>query len=87
MIPFDLTLSLLKKSSDPISDILRTSAYWIPLQMLYVELVKNKDIIQISDLYPEQKEKYWSLVKDLDKDKWAKISIAQALYTYETYKL
>lgn len=87
MIPFDLTLSLLKNSSDPINDILRTSAYWIPLQMLYVELVKNKDLVPISEISSEEKNKYWLMVKELEKPMWAKVSIVQAIYTYETYKL
>ena len=56
MIPFDLTLSLLQKSPDPVSDILRSSAYWIPLQMLYVELVRNKDLTPLSDLNYDQKK-------------------------------
>jgi len=81
MIPFDLTLSLLQKSPDPVGDILRSSAYWIPLQMLYVELVRNKDLTPLSDLTYDEKEKYWNMTEG---EQWKRISLCQALYTYES---
>jgi len=81
MIPFDLTLSLLQSSPDPISDILRSSAYWIPLQLLYVELVRNKDLVPLSDLTYDEKEKYWNMTEG---EQWKRISLCQAIYTYES---
>lgn len=83
MIPFDLALAELKKVNNPEDKIIQSSAYWQPFQLVYVEMVKNGDLIPLSDLEREQKERYWSLVKGLDFKQWKKISIAQALYCYE----
>ena len=80
MIPFDLVLSLLKKSPDPIKDILRSSAYYLPLQMLYCDLVKNKDLVPLSELPEQEKRKYWSLVPE--GKPYVKIWMSQSLYVY-----
>ena len=82
MIPFDLVLSLLKKSPDPIKDILRSSAYYLPLQMLYCDLVKNKDLVPLSELPEEEKRKYWSMVVEKEKPGYVKIWMCQSLYVY-----
>lgn len=87
MIPaFDLALSELKKVNDPLSKICSSSAYWIPLQWVYSEMVRNKDLVSLSELGKEEKGRYWDMVKNLEKDKWAKIMIAQSLYVYENLK-
>lgn len=80
----DQALNQLKKSSDPYSDIKRTSAYWCPLQWLYCELVKNKDLVPISEIEKRKKVFYWSQVKE--EKKWKRICICQALYTWDYLK-
>lgn len=80
---FDLAISELKKVPDPIDKIKSNSAYWIPLQWVYSEMVKNKDLVMLSMLPVQEKLRFWSLVKNLEKPKWVKIHIAQALYVYE----
>jgi len=82
----DQALNLLKKSSDPYSDIKRSSCYWIPLQWLYVRLIENKDLTRLTELPKGEKEKYWNQVKDLERDKSVKIMMAQALYTWDFVK-
>jgi hypothetical protein len=84
MIPFDLTLSALQKSPDPTGDIIRSSAYWAPLQLLYVELVKNKDLIRITDLTKEKKLQLLDKVKYQQWPQWKKINVIQAIYVYES---
>ncbi len=82
MIPFDEVLSALKKSPDPISDILRSAAYFIPLQMLYCDLVKNKDLKPLSELSETEKRDYWNLVAGKDEPQHVKIWKCQSLYVY-----
>jgi hypothetical protein len=82
----DQALLLLKNSSDPYSDIKRSSCYWIPLQWLYVRMIENKDLVRLSELDKREKVKYWSLVKNLKKDKAVKIMMAQAIYTWDNLK-
>ena len=82
MIPFDYVLSQLKKSPDPISDILRSAAYFLPLQLLYCDLVKNKDLKPLVDLSNEEKQSYWSLVVEKEDPKYVKIWKCQSLYVY-----
>lgn len=86
MIPFDLALNELKKFSNPEQRICETSAYWQPLQLVYVKLVENKDLTALSDLPKDERQRYWNLVKELEAEQWKKISIAQALYAYEVIK-
>lgn len=80
---FDLAISELKKAPDPISKICGSSAYWIPLQWVYSEMVKNKDMVMLSMLPAKEKQRFWDLVKNLDKDKWVKVMICQSIYVYE----
>lgn len=84
---FDMALDLLSKSPDPVADILRTSAYWIPLQFVYVEMVKIKSIEPIASLPRDEKMKYWGKVAGLKKDKIVKVWVCQALYVYESLTL
>lgn len=86
MIPFDAALNELKKFSNPEDKIMETSAYWQPLQLVYVKLVENKDLTALSDLPKDQKERYWNLVKELEAGTWKKISICQAIYVWEVIK-
>lgn len=87
MIPaFDLALSELKKVKDPYSKICSSCAYWFALHWLYLEMVKYHGLTRLSELEKEEKSRYWDMVKNLDKDQWAKIMIAQSLYVYEKIK-
>lgn len=87
MIPaFDTAIDLLKKESDPLTKILNSSAYWIPLQWVYVEMIKNKDLVRLSDLEKVERLRFWNLVKDIDGPQWKKIQLAQALYVFENIK-
>lgn len=83
MIPFDLALAELKKVQNPEQRICESSAYWQPFQLVYVEMVKNGDLVRLSDLPEEHKERYKSQVRELEAATWKKISIAQALYVFE----
>jgi hypothetical protein len=80
----DKALLLLKSSPDPYSDIKRSSCYWIPLQWLYIELVKNKDLVPISEIEETKKVFYWSQV--VEPKRWKRICICQALYTWDNLK-
>ena len=82
----DQALNLLKKSSDPYSDIKRSSCYWIPLQWLYCELVKNKDLVPLIELDEKKQAEGWGQVKDLEKHRAVKIMVWQALYTWDFAK-
>jgi hypothetical protein len=83
MIAFDLAISELKKSSNPIEKIIANSAYWIPLQWVYVQMVQNRDITRLSELSRENRLKYWEQVRGQDWQKWKKIAVSQALYVYD----
>lgn len=85
MMPFDRSISLLTASADPVSDILRSSAYWTPLQFVYVEMAKNKDLVRISDLLKETKLMYWNIVNP-EWERWKKITVIQALYVWDQIK-
>lgn len=82
---FDMAIDLLSKSPDPHADIIRTSAYWIPLQFVYVEMVKNGDLVRLSDLPKEVKIDYWNKV-NYGWEKWKKITVIQALYVWDEIK-
>lgn len=83
---FDKALELLSKSPDPVADILRSSCYWIPLQFVYVQMAKNKDLVRLSELPIEKKEQLWNMVKGFDWPRWKKVNVAQAIYVYEYLK-
>lgn len=82
---FDTAIELLRKSTDPVGDILRTSAYWIPLQFVYVQMAKNSDILRLADLPKETKLKYWGMVNPAW-EQWKKITVIQALYVWDEIK-
>lgn len=86
MMPFDRAISLLTASADPESDILRTSAYWIPLQFVYAAMVRNGDLSEMVHIDKERKIYYWSKVRGLKKDKTVRVMIAQALYVWDEIK-
>jgi hypothetical protein len=86
MMPYDEALTELAKVSNPIETIISSSAYWVPLQWLYVKIAENKEITPLSELPKQEKERYWRMVVNLEKPKWVKISIAQSLYIYEFVK-
>lgn len=79
---FNTAIDLLSKSKDPVSDILRSSAYWIPLQFVYVEMCRNKDLTRLSELPKERKQEYWKMVCS-DWEQWKKITLCQALYVWD----
>lgn len=86
MIPFEQTLTALSKTPFPVEKICSSSAYWIPLQWLYVRMIENKDLIPISSLPKEKKLEYWNLVLKLRPDKsqrWVRIMMCQAIYVYD----
>jgi hypothetical protein len=78
---YDMAISLLQKSTDPVSDILRTSAYWIPLQFVYVQMVKNKDLQPWSDLPKETRMEHWRMT-DRDWPQWKRITLCQSIYVW-----
>ena len=80
---FNLVISELSKVDNPTAKIIGNSAYWIPLQWVYVEMIKNRDLVRLSELPKEQKEKYWRMVVNINAPPWKKINIAQSLYVYE----
>lgn len=80
---FDKALELLNKSADPVSDILRTSAYRHPLCFLYEKLVQAKELTRISEIPREEKEKYFKVVKHLS-TRYEKVTTAQSLYVFDS---
>lgn len=84
----------LEKAKDVIADLKITDRQriielmWCPLQLIYVELVKSKDITRLADLEPTKKLAYWKEVclKNPESSKWKKIWICQALYVYDSIK-
>lgn len=82
---FDTAIDLLSKSPDPHADILRSSAYWIPLQFVYEQMVRNKDLDRLSDLPRDRKVKYWAMVAP-GWQQWKKITVCQALYVWDEIK-
>lgn len=91
---FDKALDHLKKSSDPIGEIMRTSAYLFPMQWLYVKMcqevvnleTKEKALKWISETDAETKNKYWILVKEKDWPRYKKIWAMQAVYCFDNLK-
>lgn len=83
---FDTALDLLSRSKDPVADILRTSAYWIPLQFVYVQFVRNKELIALSDLPKHEKSRLWAMT-DSSWEQWKRITVCQAIYVYESLTL
>ena len=84
MKPFDTVIYELRKSDHPIEKIISSSAYWVPLQMLYVELVKNKDIVPLSDIEFDKKGYYWNIALSTGRrEQFFRISICQALYVWD----
>lgn len=58
---------------------------WLPFQLLYVELVKRKEITPISEMDQQGKEKYWAEVCKAQPGsaKYKKIWIWQSLFVYD----
>lgn len=58
---------------------------WCPLQLIYVELAKVKEIKRISDLEEGVKKRYWDEVNSKQPKvmKYRKIWIVQALYVFD----
>lgn len=83
---FDKALDHLKKSSDPIGEIMRTSAYLFPMQWLYTEMCKRGGLTWISQADTVTKNKYWSMVKDKDWPRYKKIWVMQAAYCWDNLK-
>lgn len=79
---FDMALDLLGKSKDPVADIVRSSAYWIPLQFVYGQMVLEKSITPWSFLPKERRMQHWRMT-DRDWEQWKRISVCLAIYVYE----
>lgn len=62
---------------------------WMPLQLLYVEMAKRKEIPALMDLDKETKEKYWQEVNKLipDRKQERKIWAAQAIYMLDLIQI
>ena len=78
----NLCNEILKKQLSEI-EILNCSGYWIPLQWLYVEMVKEKGIPPLGGLEESEKYRYWNLTTG---EKWKRISQVQAMYVYNQLK-
>ena len=74
----DLCNEILKKQLSE-TEILNCSGYWIPLQWLYVEMVKKKGISPLAEIGETEKHRYWNLTSG---EKWKRISQVQAMYVY-----
>jgi hypothetical protein len=80
----DLCDKILKR--EPIlteAEILNCSGYWIPLQWLYVEMVKKKGISPLAEMGETEKHRYWNLTTG---KQWKRICQVQALYCYSQLK-
>lgn len=87
MMPIvDKIIKLLAKCENPYENIIADSLYWIPLQWLYTELLKNKDLIPISELEKVKKDYYWRFVINMEAETCKKIWIVQAIYVYDFVK-
>jgi hypothetical protein len=82
----DQALKLLQRSTDPVSDIKRSSAYWIPLQWLYCKFLTERAIPPLEQIRQEQKRIYWNEVKNIKKDLWVKKWMCQSLYLWDSIK-
>lgn len=83
----DKALELLKSESNPELKICSSSAYWIPLQWLYVRMIENKDLVPLVELTREEITELWILVKKFRPDKlerWIRISLMQSIYVFRT---
>lgn len=82
----DKAIELLKAEKEPEVKICSSSAYWIPLQWLYVRMIENKDLVPVSSLPMEEKIRLWRIVtltRPEKKEGWVRIMIVQALFAYE----
>lgn len=84
---FELALSVLQKSEDPLKKICFNSAYWIPLQFVYVAMVKNKDLVRISELPESERMEIWLKMKQANPssptwEKWKQRMVMQAVLVY-----
>lgn len=79
----DLVDKILKEIKPSESEILNFSGYWIPLQWVYVELVKNKDLAPIGEIGQAEKTRYWNLTSG---ERWKRICLCQSLYVWEQLK-
>lgn len=79
----DQILKRKEKLTDP--ELLNCSGYWMPLQWLYVEMVKINGIEPIGEIGQNEKSRYWRLTSDKD-EQWKRICQVQALYVYDQIK-
>lgn len=58
---------------------------WAPFQLLYVEMVKAKEIPALIELPEETKRKYWEESKAAQPNgtRWKQIWIMQSLYMFD----
>lgn len=79
MIVSDLAISMARVTTREQVKVLT----WPPFQLLYVELVKSKEIPALRDLDEATKKKYWQEAKAVDRPIWKQIWIMQSLYMYD----
>lgn len=58
---------------------------WLPFQLLYVEMVKAKEIPALRELPQDKKEMYWREAKEAQPNgpKYKQIWIVQSLYMFD----
>lgn len=84
---FNEAIALLNKSENPIVKICSSCAYWIPLQFVYVAMVKNKDLVRISELPEKERVEIWLKMKQANPssptwEKWKQKMVMQAILVY-----
>jgi hypothetical protein len=63
---------------------LTSGALWIPLQLLYVEMLAKKQVTAFSEIGRDKMLLYWTQAcLSGEKPKWVKIGKAQALYLFD----
>lgn len=77
----DLAVSLARSSTR--EDIF--NGCWMPFQLLYVEMVKRKELTPISELDEETKKRYWKEVNEREPQakRYKLIWLVQSLYVFE----
>lgn len=80
----NLVDKILKEIKPSESEILNFSGYWIPLQWVYVELVKNKGIEPLVDIEETEKKRFKELAAE--GPRYKRIWLIQALYAYNQLK-
>lgn len=57
-----------------------TTEVWKPFTLLYVEMVKRKEITPLVELPEEKKRELWDLTHG---ERWKRIMVCQAVYIFD----